>query len=122
MLFKRNYKTTVKSILQNEKGEMVEVMIPSYETEKVNDAQYVKGLFTDKAITKNEDGSPKEDHTMRNVLIGAAVIAGGYYYMTHKDEPATQDFKPLPESSYACISDTTAASTAASTAVSVNLH
>lgn len=96
MLFERNYKTTVKAFVKNEKGEMVEVNVPSYETEKVNAAQFVKGLFTDKAITRNEDGSPKEDHTMRNVLIGSAVIAGGYYYMTHKDENQPT-YQSLPE-------------------------
>ncbi len=96
MLFERNYKTTIKAFVKNEKGEMVEVTIPSYETEKVDAAQFIKGLFTDKAITRNEDGSPKEDHTMRNVLIGAAVVAGGYYYMTHKDENQPT-YQPLPE-------------------------
>jgi hypothetical protein len=75
---------------------MVETMIPSYATENVNIAQFAKGFFTDKAITRNEDGTPKEDHTMRNVLIGLGVGGAILYHMMHKDDGQTA-YQSLPQ-------------------------
>lgn len=76
---KRNYKVTVKALQKDENGNLVEIEIPSYATEECTLGQWLKGLKTDKPVTINEDGSKKEDHTLRNVLLaGGLLVAGGY--------------------------------------------
>ena len=100
---KRNYKTTVKAFTKDKDGKMVEIEVPSYATEEVNPIQWAFGCFTDKSVTLNEDGTKKEDHTVRNVLIALGVAGAGYYmYKQNKGDnqtvpaqiPANYNYQP----------------------------
>ena len=94
---KRNYRVEKEVFTQvtdaNGNVSYVPEKIVSFETEDVDPAQFIKGLFTDKAITKNEDGSKKEDHTMRNVIIGLG-LAGAAYYMYNNQKGENQTAAP----------------------------